>query len=162
MRRAFTITTCALALGLAGTALVAQDPPAQPAAPPKQPTLAFSSPAGLMFNQVKPDQTAAFEEGMAKIKEALGKSAAKDEKRKAQAAGWKVYKAKEPMGVNALYIFVMDPVVEGADYGIFQILLEGFGDAPAREIYAKLAAAYADKGVNQLNLTPLQNFGGGN
>jgi hypothetical protein len=111
-----------------------------------------------MFNQVKPDQTAVFEEGMAKLKEALAKST--DAKRKAQAAGWKVYKAKEPMGGNVLYIFMMDPAVDGADYGIFQILNEAFGDGPAREIYAKLAAAYVEKGVNQLNLTPLQTFGG--
>jgi hypothetical protein len=114
MRRPFTISTCALALAVTGTALLAQDPPAQPAAPPK-PALAFSSPAGLMFNQVKPDQTAAFEEGMAKLKEALAKS--KDPKRQDQAKGWKVYKAKEPMGGNVLYIFLMDPAVEGADYG---------------------------------------------
>ena len=73
MRRPFVITTCALALALAaGGAFRAGTPPqpppaaagaaaasrpAAPAAPP-QPKLAFTTPAGSCWCQIKPDQTA--------------------------------------------------------------------------------------------------------
>ena len=80
MRRPFVISTGALALALLPAALYAQTPaappaqqppaqtPAQPAAPaePAKPALAFSGNAGLLLVQVKPDQTAVFEEMMTK------------------------------------------------------------------------------------------------
>jgi hypothetical protein len=164
MRRLFVNSSCALVLALAPAALFAQDPPPQQPPPEQQPQqqqpppTAFASDAGLIFNQIKPDQTAAFEEAMAKIKEALQKST--DPVRKQQAAGWKVYKAAEPMGQNVLYVFYMDPAVKGADYEMFKILQEGLGDQMAREIFKTLAAAYA-AGQNIINMTPIQNFGGG-
>ena len=168
MRRPFVTTSCALLLALAPVALFAQTPPAQqppaqnpPAqeqpAQPATPKLTFATDAGMIFNQIKPDQTAVFEEGMTRIKEALGKST--DPVRKQQAAGWRVYKAQEPMGANTLYVFLMDPAVKGGDYDMFKILQEGLGDQTAREIFLKLRDAYAS-GQNIINLTQIQNFGG--
>ena len=172
MRRALVITTCALGLALTPAALFAQPPPAQPppAQPPpaqqtpaqqppaqETPQLAFAAPAGMIFNQIKPDQTAAFEEVMGKLKEALNKST--DPVRKQQSTGWKVYKATEAMGANTLYVFLMDPAVPGADYNVFKVLQEGLGDATAREIFEKFRNAYAGP-QNKINLTPVAAFGG--
>ena len=78
MRRPFVISTGALALALLPAALYAQTPPAAPAqqpppaqpatpAAPAKPALAFSGNAGLLLVQVKPDQTATFEEMMKKL-----------------------------------------------------------------------------------------------
>ena len=169
MRRPFVTTTCALALAALPAGVFAQTPAAQTpqqtppaqeqqqAAASKLPPTVFASDAGLIFNQIKPDQTAVFESAMTKLKEALMKST--DPVRKQQAAGWKVYKATEPMGSNALYVFVMDPAVKGGDYNMFNVLQEGLGDQEAREIWKGLTAAYGGP-QNILNLTPVVNLGG--
>lgn len=187
MRRSFALTSCVLTLALAPAAVFAQTPPAQQPAPqppttqqptPQEPATqqpatqqpaagqeqpvegTFKANAGIVFNQIKPDQTAAFEETIAKVKEALAKST--DPVRKQQATGWKVYKSPEGMAGNALYVFVIDPVVQDADYtavALFKILQEGFGDATAREIFERFRNAYA-AGQNVLNLTEIANFGG--
>ena len=45
-----------------------------------------------------------------------------DATRKQQAAGWKVYKAAEPIGANALYVIIVDPAVPDAEYELFAML----------------------------------------
>jgi hypothetical protein len=81
MRRPFVFSTGALALALLPAALSAQTPPAQPAqqppatAPaaqekPAEPKLGFTTPAGMLLVQVKPDQVAAFDELSTKLKAA--------------------------------------------------------------------------------------------
>lgn len=180
MRRPVVISNFALALALVPALLFAQTPPpTQPPAtqpPATQPPAqtappaaaapvqgAFTAPAGMFLNTIKADQTAAFEETMAKVKEAVAKSAKPAVKE--AAAGWKLYKALEPAGPgNVLYIFVMDPAVKDFDYsavGIFTILQEGLGDATAREIFEKFRAAFG-AAQNKLNLTPMGTLGGGN
>ncbi len=49
--------------------------------------------------------------------------------RNQQGWGWKIFKAAEP-GPNGsvLYVFVMDPAVKGADYGVAKILARGVPD----------------------------------
>ena len=130
-----------------------QPAPAQPA--PPQPAAAapaartFGSDAGIIINQIKPDRTADFEMVIAKLKEALQKS--QDPGRKQQAASWKVFKAQEP-GPNgiALYFFVMDPAVKGADYSVSKILAEAF-PTEVQDLYKKFSDAYAG-GQNMVNL----------
>jgi hypothetical protein len=122
MRPLFVLLFCAALAGGPARAH-AQDQPAQQPAQPSQ--VAFQSDAGMIFNQVKPDQTAAFEEVMGKVKEAMAKLAAADDPasidravkelmaggatepearqkvmdlrqvRKQQAASWKVFKSME-------------------------------------------------------------------
>ena len=186
MRRSLALPSCVLALALAPAALFAQTPPAQQPAPqqppaqqppaqqpsPEQPASqqpgaqepaapgTFKGEAGIIFNQIKQDQTAAFEETITRVKEALAKST--NPARKQQAAGWKVYRSPEGMGGNALYIFIIDPAAKDADYtavGVFKILQEGLGDATAREIYERFRNAYAAP-QNVLNLSPIANLGG--
>src|SRR5262245_29618092 len=132
MRRPITFTTCALTFAFTAAALVAQaqttppaqQPPAtqQPAAPAtaKPPTLSFTTEAGLLLVQIKKDQTAAFEELMAKIRAGAAKST--DEAVKKQMAGFKAYKSSEDMAGNALYVIVIDPTVKEAEYELFGIL----------------------------------------
>src|SRR5471032_1213793 len=114
-----------LAVGvLSATTVFAQAAaPTQPAAPSP---FAFPGDAGVILNFVKADKTADFEAALAKVKEALAKS--EKPERKAQAAGWKVFKATEPgAGGSVIYVYVMDPVAKGVVYSVGDILVEGFG-----------------------------------
>jgi pyruvate/2-oxoglutarate dehydrogenase complex dihydrolipoamide acyltransferase (E2) component len=137
-----------------------QPAPGQPA--PSQPAAAaptartFGSDAGIIINQIKPDRTADFEQVIGKLKEALQKS--QDPGRKQQAASWKVFKAQEP-GPNgiALYFFVMDPAVKGADYSVSKILAEAF-PAEVQDLYKKFSDAYAG-GQNMVNLQLIAALG---
>src|SRR5688572_29728408 len=117
MRRPFVISTGALALALLPAAVFAQTPPAQtPAQPaaaaqaPAAPAAAkvpFTTPAGVLLVQIKPDQTAVFEEMVGKLKAGLAKT--EDATLKQQAAGFKVYKVTEPFNSNVLYIVMVEP-----------------------------------------------------
>jgi hypothetical protein len=178
MRRPFEMSTGALALALLSAAVFVQTPSAQqPAAqqpPPAQaaptqpatqekpaaPALAFTTNAGLLLVQVKPDQTATFEEMMAKLKTAL--STATDAALKTQGTGLKVYKSSEGMGGNALYVIVVDPATPNSEYSPLQLLaktmtLDQQRMPETQEMFKKYAAAFAGTpekpGVNKLNLT---------
>jgi hypothetical protein len=169
MRRPFVISTGALALALLPAAVFAQTPaapqtPAQPpaaAAPatPSEPKLGFTTPAGILLVQVKPDQTAAFEELNSKLKAALATTT--DPALKAQGTAWKVYKSAEGMQGNALYVVVIDPASAGTEYNPIDVLFKTMTDEQKRapetqEMFKRYAAAFA--GVNKLNITPV---GGG-
>ena len=140
----------------------------QPAAPPPSPTTAqrpaapapsanasarvFAAEAGAIFNAVKPDRVDDFETVLQRLKQALAES--NDPTRRAQAAGWKIFKAAEagPNG-SALYLFMMDPAVKGADYGVARILAEAF-PAEAQDLYRLYVGALAT-GQTLLNLNTL-------
>ncbi len=80
--------------------------------------------------------------------------------RKAQAAGWKIFKSADPAaGGNVLYVFIIDPAVKGADYQVSNLLVEGLGNTKeTNDLYTKYAGAYA-QGMNIVNLTLLQDLG---
>ena len=145
-----------LVIGVLSTAMAqAQTPPAQQAqaAPAAR---VFASDAGMVLNFIKPDKTADFEAVMAKLKEALQKSAKPE--RKQQAASWKVFKSPEPaQGGNVLYVFIIDPSVKGADYTVSTILAEAF-PAEVQALYKQYAEAYAS-GQNFVNLTLVTDLG---
>ncbi len=167
MRRPFVTTTCALALALAPAALFAQTqppttPPAQqtpPAQPetPKEPRLTFNGDAGVLLFQVKPDQTAAFEELIGKVRAGLAKS--EDPIRKQQAGSMKIYKSNEPMSGNALYVMMIDPTVKAAEYDLFALLAESLGKEYGTPENQAMVKKYVDAfaaGPNRLNLSPLK------
>ena len=155
---------------LTASATFAQQPPAgqppagQPPAgqPPAQQAQSvsnarlFNNDGGMVLNFIKPDKTADFEMVIGKVKEALQKS--DKPQRKEQAAGWKVFKSPDPAGANALYVFVIDPAVKGADYQISNILAEALPAAEANEILKKYADCYA-QAMNIVNLNLVQAFG---
>jgi hypothetical protein len=148
---------------LSAATVFAQTPPAQgaPAQPPAAAQAAptartFASDAGMVLNFIKPDKTADFEAVVAKLKEALQKSAKPE--RKQQAASWKVFKSPDPAaGGNVLYVFVIDPSVKGADYTVSTILSEAFPQE-VQALYKQYAEAYAS-GQNFVNLTLVSDLG---
>jgi hypothetical protein len=134
-------------------------PPA-PAPPPGQNVVSppplgrvFASEQGLIFNAIRPDKVMDFETVLAKLRAALADS--KDPVRNQQGWGWKIYKAAEP-GPNGsvLYVFVMDPAVKGADYGIAKILSEAYPNE-VMELYRMYTGAFATAGQTLINLQPI-------
>jgi hypothetical protein len=116
----------------------------------------FASDAGMVLNFIKADKTADFEAVVAKLKEALQKS--EKPERKQQAASWKVFRSPDPAaGGAALYVFVIDPSVKGADYTVSNILAEAF-PAEVNALYKQYADAYAS-GQNFVNLTLVSDLG---
>ncbi len=166
MRRSFVITSLACALALAPAVLFAQNPPVQQQPPatqqpaaadkPAAPKVAFDTPAGMLLVQIKPDQTAAFEEMVGKLKAGLAKT--EDATIKQQAGGWKVYKASESQG-NVLYVIFVDPAVKASEYDLFGMLQkvmtpDELRDPKAGEMWKKFSDAFA-AGYNKLSLTPV-------
>jgi hypothetical protein len=160
MRRSFVMSMLACALALAPALAFAQDPaaaaPAQPA--PAAPKVPFTSPAGMLLVQIKPDQTAVFEEMIGKINAGLAKT--EDATLKQLASGIKVYKSSEPFGQNALYVVLAEPTVPNADYDLFDVLYKTMTDEEKRaegfkEMWAKYVNAFA-AGLSKLSLTPIE------
>jgi hypothetical protein len=158
MRR---VIVSVLALALLPAAVFAQDPPAQqpPAAPaqPAAPQVTFKTNAGMLLVQVKPDQTAAFEEMIAKLRS----SAAASTDAGVKAAGnLKLYKTSEPgAGGNAFYVLLYDPATPGTEYAWLVVINktmtpEQQRDPATREMYTRFAGAIA--GTNILNLTEIK------
>ena len=132
--------------------------PAQPAAAPPNPFI-FNSDGGVILNFVKADKTADFEMVMGKLKEALAKS--EKPERKAQAAGWKYFKATEPgPGGAVIYVFVMDPVAKGAEYSVGNILVEVLGATEGQALYKTYSDSYANPAIGALlHLTKVAELG---
>jgi hypothetical protein len=109
--------------------------------------------AGMLFNTVRPERAKDFETVLWYLQEALKKST--DPTVRAQAEGWKFFRAVEP-GPNAvvLYVFVLDPAVPGADYGLGRILADAFPEQ-IQEIW-KLYQGSLTSGGTLLNLNPVE------
>ena len=168
MRRPFVISTGALALALLPAALYAQTPPAAPQQPPAgqapaaqapaqpdKPALTFKSNAGLLLVQVKPDQTATFEEIFTKLHAAMATT--QNTEAKTLASSIKVYKAAEPMDNNPLYVLLFDPTTPGAEAWPLGLLAKMLTDDERRKPEtAEMFKRYQDsivKVAGQLNLT---------
>jgi hypothetical protein len=153
----FVVGTLSATTAFAQAAPAAQPPAAPAAAAQAAPTArTFASDGGMVLNFIKPDKTADFEAVIAKLKEALSKSAKPE--RKQQAASWKVFKSPDPAaGGNVLYVFIIDPSVKGADYTVSNILAEAF-PTEVQALYKQYAEAYAS-GQNFVNLTLVSDLG---
>lgn len=109
---------------------VAGQAPLTPAAPPgviatSPDARVFASEVGAILNPINPLKTVAFEAVLVKLKEALRLS--KDPVRRQQAQGWKVYRVAESGdGGTVYYLFLIDPVVKGADYTITTVLRDAY------------------------------------
>ena len=93
----------------------------------------FTGKSGLIFNAVRPDRVVDFEMVIGYLQAAFEKS--NDASVREQAKGWRVFKATEP-GPNGsvLYVFVIDPAVPGADYGLGRILADAYPDQIAENL----------------------------
>jgi len=131
-------------------------PPAQQAAAAPAPRV-FGSNTGVVLNFIKPDKTADFEAVVAKLKDALQNSP--NAQRKQQAASWKVYKSPDPgPGGSVLYVYLVDPVVKGADYTVATILAEAVPAPELAALYKQYTEAYAS-GQNFVNLALVSDLG---
>jgi hypothetical protein len=165
------VVLAAVLLVLAPAALRGEQQPAQPpAAPATTPkgepatpatvssARTFTTPAGMIINAVRPERVADFEKVIGYLQHALASST--NSTVRAQAQGWRVLKASEngPNGV-VVYVFLFDPAVAGADYGLGRILAESVTDqAKLQEIW-KLYTDSIASGGSLLSLTPV-NVGG--
>jgi hypothetical protein len=125
--------------------------PANVVAPPPAGRV-FAAEQGIIFNAIRPDKVADFETVIGKLRKALETS--KDPVRNRQGWSWKIFKAVEP-GPNGsvLYVFVMDPAVKGADYGVAKILAEAY-PTEIMDLYRMYSGAFAAAGQTLLNLQP--------
>lgn len=112
----------------------------------------FSAKTGMIFQSVRPERIVDFETVVGYLQAALEKST--DPAVQEQAKGWRVFKAVEP-GPNAtvLYVFLIDPAVMGADYGLGRILADAYPDK-IQEIW-KLYTGALGPGATLLNLLPV-------
>jgi hypothetical protein len=126
------------------TAAQAQDAAAQPAAP----VLTLDGDAAIVTILIKPDKTADFEAVLNKLKESLAKN--EKAERKQQAAGWKVFKSSQMAQGNAVYIFLISPVVKGQEYDLTRLIAEVF-PVEVQEVFAKYKDAFAGRAITSLN-----------
>jgi hypothetical protein len=89
----------------------------------------------IVMYAVNPGKDADYEQVIAKLKEALGKSTAPEAKQ--QLAGWKVVKSQKSLtnDTSSTYIHVISPVVKGADYSIVNIVYAVSTDDEKRAFY---------------------------
>ena len=133
-----------------------------PALPMQQATAAptprvFGSNTGLVLNFIKPDKTADFEAVVEKLKEALESSP--NPERRQQAASWRVFKAQDSAaGGIALYVYIVDPAVKGADYAVTTILGEAFQAEQLQALYKLYTESYAS-GQNFVSLSLISDLG---
>ncbi len=115
----------------------------------------FEAPAGLILNYIRADRATAFESVMGRLAAALAGSEGAE--RRAQASGWKMYRALEPgPNGNVLYVWLIDPAVAGADYSAAGLLREAF-PTEVQSLYETFNGAF---GVGQalINMEPVDAF----
>ena len=130
----------------------AQQAPATP--PSASASRTFNAPVGLIFNAVRPDRVADFEKVIGYLQSALASSTSATVR--AQAQGWRVMKAGEqgPNG-SVLFVFLIDPTVTGADYGLGRIFAEAYPDQAKLQEVWKLYTDSLASGGSLLSLTPV-------
>jgi hypothetical protein len=129
--------------------------PVAPAAPVIVPTArAFTAPTGMILNAVRPERVVDFELVIGYLQDAFAKSPSPQVR--AQAAGWRMFKATEPGPNNTvLYVFLLDPTVVGGDYALGPILSDAYPDR-VEQIWKLYQGALAGAGSQSLlNLTPV-------
>jgi hypothetical protein len=114
----------------------------------------FSSPAGMIFNTVRADRVADFEKLVGYLQDALARST--DMTIREQAKGWRIFKAAEPGPAGSvLYVFLLDPTVPNAEYGLARIIADAYPNpTELREIW-KLYTASVTGGGSLLSLSPV-------
>jgi hypothetical protein len=143
----------------AAPAAPAQAPAAQAPAAQAPPALNFSTPAGLLFHQIKADRTADFEWVMERLKEAMLKS--EDAKVKEMVPGFRIYKNPDamPQTGNIMYVIVVSPTVPEGDYSMTTLLNIVYKAFPEQqqEIFKRVSGAFGGS-TSRVNLQPIADF----
>lgn len=133
-----TMTAALVASAVLSARAAAQNPqvPVSPQTPPAaNPDYTFPTGAGMLFFYVKPEKTSDFEAVIGRLADVLDKTA--DPLRKQQAAGWHMMRSVEAIKDAAVYVFVFDPAVAGADYDPVKVLSDAL-PAEVKGLYTKL------------------------
>jgi len=112
-----------------------------------QPTRAKPGEAVLLvLNTVRAEKKQQFENHMTKLWEALDKLSASDPEARRINAQTRVLR---PAGANAdgtfTYVFVMDPLIPGADYDMASILTRAFGEQESGQMMSLYRAAIVEE-----------------
>jgi hypothetical protein len=118
-----------------------------PTAEPARPVLTLDCDAAVITLLIKPDKAADFELVLNKLKTALQNS--QKPERRAQAAGWKVFKSAQMAQGNVVYVMRIDPVVRGEEYDITRLIAEAF-PVEVQELFLKYKDAFAGRGITEL------------
>ena len=122
-----------------------------------QPVVSFSGGSGLMMNYIAPEKTDDFERVMRAYGEGL--SGSENAQYNEMGAGLKIFRAAEP-GPNdtVLYLWVVDPVVSGANYAVANVLSDEV-PSEALELYnALIASMEPDGGYRPINMALVMEF----
>jgi len=116
-----------------------------------QPTTTFTGSTALMFHFVKPASASDYEGVLQKLSAALQASQNEETDRQAQARGWKVYRAGADFtGQGAIpFMWLIDPVVPGANYAASTIMNEAFPDE-IEALFETYNSSFTDGQVKQL------------
>jgi hypothetical protein len=117
---------------------------------PANPVLTFNSDSVLVTLLIKPDKTADFEFVLGRLKEALVNSDKPE--RKAQAAGWRIFKGSQLAQGNAVYVMQIEPVIKGQEYDITRLIAEVF-PVEVQELFSKYRDAFGGRMIT--DLTPV-------
>lgn len=129
------VVVLAILIGLCATSVRAA---AQtPAASPVVSDYRFGADTGLLVFHVHRDRTADFEAVMHRIGEGL--TTTSNPARRDQAAGWRVFRARDTSDA-AIYVVLVDPVVRDADYDPVKMLTE-LAPTEASALYERLRTA---------------------
>ena len=130
------------------TAADADDEEAPPIA-----TRTFEDPAGLVMNFVAASGASDFERVTRQLVQAM--AASEDPELQGQAAGWKMYRVREPgPNNNTVFVWLFDPVVTGANYAAPQLLNESFPEQ-VQQLYETFNESFG-LGQVSLNLEPVE------
>jgi hypothetical protein len=134
MRSAVVALAVLIGLSVASSRAAAQTP-----AVSVVPDYQFGADTGLLVFHVHRDRTADFETVMHRIGEGLRTTS--NPARRDQAAGWRVFRARDTSDA-AIYVVLVDPVVRDADYDPVKMLTE-LAPAEASALYERLRTAVA-------------------
>ena len=116
-------------------------------------TRTFEDPAGLVMNFVAASGASDFERITRQLVRAMAES--EDPERQGQAAGWKMYRVREPgPNNNTVFVWLFDPVVTGANYAAPQLLNESFPEQ-VQQLYETFNESFG-LGQVTLNLEPVE------
>jgi hypothetical protein len=151
--RAASISLIAVLAALAVTPkpLLAQAPAPAARSTNSGPDYTFDSTTALLLFYVRPDKTGDFESVVARLAQAL--DASTDPIRRQQAAAWRMMRSSEPGRDAVVYVFLLDPVVPGADYDPVRVLSESL-PAEVQPLYEKLKASVTR--VERMALTKIR------
>jgi hypothetical protein len=119
-----------------------------------QDSIQFNTGAGMILVQIRGNKITQFEQGLRSLQAALNQASD-------PAAGWRVHRTTEgASGGNALYVFIIDPIVPGIDYSLHGAIARVFPEREGKRLGNALAECFV-AGYNKLSLTDTSRFARG-